>query len=125
MNSWPVFDRVPLRAPGYVKMPGRPKTERRREAIEGRKATKMPKNGTVIRCSKCHMPGHSRSTCEKRSRAGTSQAGGSSKPAGNTHAAVNSEGVGNSQPAGSHSGTGCIPHGPGNPNAIVVLSNTQ
>jgi hypothetical protein len=43
-----------------------------------------------------------------------------------THnAAVNSEGVGNSQPAGFHSGTGCIPHGPGNQNAIVVLSNTQ
>ena len=77
----------------------------RREATEERKATKMPKIGTVIRCSKCQMPGHNRSTCEKRSRVGTSQEGGSSKPAGNTHAAVNSEGVGNSQPAGSHSGT--------------------
>ena len=105
MNSWSSSDRLPLRSPSYVNMPGRPKAERRREAIEGRKATKMPKTGTVIRCSKCHMPGHNRSTCEKRSRAGTSQAGGSSKPAGNRHAALNSEGVGNSQPAGSHSGT--------------------
>ena len=43
MNSWPASDREPLRAPGYVKMPGRPKTERRREPTEVRKATKMSK----------------------------------------------------------------------------------
>jgi hypothetical protein len=65
-------------------MPGRPKTKRRREATEGRKATKMLKTGIVIRCSKCRLLGHNRSTCEKRSGAGTSQAERSSKPTGNT-----------------------------------------
>jgi hypothetical protein len=135
MNSWPSSDRVPLRAPGYVKMPGRPKTERKRESTEGRKATKMPKTGTIIRCSKCHLPGHNRSTCEQRSGAGTSHAGGSTQPAGNTHGAMNSEGAGNTHgvvnsqpgPAGSRTPAGPtgIPQGQGNRNAIVVLSKTQ
>jgi hypothetical protein len=118
MNNWPVSDRIPLRAPGYVKMPGRPKTERRREPTEARKATKMPKTGTIIRCSKCHCTGHNRTTCDKINGARTSQAG-------NTHA-VNSEGGGSqsvaggtSQPTGSQSAAG------GNPDAMVVLSNTQ
>jgi hypothetical protein len=77
MNSWPASNRAPLRAPGYVKMPGRPKTERKREPTEVRKATKISKIGTVIRYSKCHLPGHNKSTCTNISGAGPSQAGGS------------------------------------------------
>ena len=49
-ESWPVSDRLKLIAPGYIKMPGRPNTERRREPHEQPKATKMSRVGTVIRC---------------------------------------------------------------------------
>jgi hypothetical protein len=42
-----------------------------------RKATKISKTGIVIRCSKCHLPGHNMSTCTNISGAGPSQAGGS------------------------------------------------
>jgi alpha-galactosidase len=71
MNSWPVSEREPLNAPGYVKMPGRPKTERRREVHEPKNPTKMSKIGTVITCSKCKGTGHNRSTCEKRNQQGS------------------------------------------------------
>jgi hypothetical protein len=118
MNSWPISDRVPLKAPGYVKMPGKPKAERRREPTEVKKATKMPKIGTVIRCSRCHLPGHNRSTCTNISVAGTSQAGGSQSTGGSSQPKGN-QSLAGSQPAGSQSATG------GNPNAMVVLSNTQ
>lgn len=47
MSSWPEDDRQPLNAPGYIKMPGRPKTERRREAHEPAKATRASKIGTT------------------------------------------------------------------------------
>ncbi|CAL5093535.1 unnamed protein product [Urochloa decumbens] len=77
MNSWPLSDRVPLKAPGYVKMPGRPKTLRRREATEPRKPTKMSNVGTVIRCTKCRGTGHNISTCVKRNMQGTSAPGSS------------------------------------------------
>jgi hypothetical protein len=66
-------------------MPGRPKTQRRREPTEVRKTTKMPKTGTIIRCSKCHLPGHNRSTCTNISATGTSQAGGSQSTGGSSH----------------------------------------
>jgi hypothetical protein len=113
MNSWPVSDRVPLKAPGYVKMPDRPKTERRREPTEGRKPTKMPKTGTIIRCSKCRCTGHNRPRCDKINGSGSSQAA-------NTHAG------GRSQPTSSHSKTsGSQSATEGNPNAMVVTSSTQ
>ena len=118
MNSWPSSDRVPLRAPGYVKMLGRPKTERRREPTEIRKATKMPKTGTVIKCSKCHLPGHNRTTCTNISGAGSSQAGGSQSAGGSSQPKGN-ESFARSQPTGSQSAAGS------NQNAIVLLSNTQ
>ncbi|WVZ71885.1 hypothetical protein U9M48_020417, partial [Paspalum notatum var. saurae] len=58
MQSWPVSDRPKLRAPGYIKMPGRPKTERRREPTEKPKAKKMSRMGIRIRCRKCKGVGH-------------------------------------------------------------------
>jgi len=124
MNSWPASYREPLRAPGYVKMPSRPKTERRREPTEVRKATKMSKTGTIIRCSKYRLPGHNKSTCTNISGAGPSHAGGSQRAGGNSQSVPVSQPTGYksvpvSQPTGSQSAAG------GNPNAMVVLSNTQ
>lgn len=82
MSSWPEDDRQPLNAPGYIKMPGRPKTERRREAHEPAKATRASKIGTIIRCRKCKQVGHNRSTCDKHNGEGstTLKASASSKP---------------------------------------------
>jgi hypothetical protein len=67
MESWPISDRPKLKSPGYIKMPGRPKTERKREPHEAPQATKMSRVGTIIRCHKCKQVGHNRSSCEKRS----------------------------------------------------------
>jgi alpha-galactosidase len=66
MQSWPQSDRPPLQAPGYVRMPGRPKKERKREPHEKPKAAKISRVGTIIRCRKCKQIGHNRSTCDKR-----------------------------------------------------------
>uniref|UniRef100_A0A0E0LEN0 Uncharacterized protein n=1 Tax=Oryza punctata TaxID=4537 RepID=A0A0E0LEN0_ORYPU len=74
MNSWPEDDREPLKAPGYIKMPGRPKTERRREASEPAKPTKASRMGTVITCRKCKQVGHNITSCDKHHEG----AGGSS-----------------------------------------------
>ncbi|XP_006654085.2 uncharacterized protein LOC102704057 isoform X1 [Oryza brachyantha] len=71
MSSWPEDGRQPLNAPGYIKMPGRPKTERRREAHEPAKATRASKIGTIIRCRKCKQVGHNRSTCDKHNGVGS------------------------------------------------------
>lgn len=72
MSSWPEDERVPLNAPGYIKMPGRPKTERRRERGEPPKPTKLSKMGTVIRCRKCKQVGHNRTSCDKHHAGATS-----------------------------------------------------
>ena len=67
-TSWPISDRERPLPPKYVKMPGRPKKERKREVGEKKKPAKgkMSKKGTIIRCRKCKGIGHNRSTCEKR-----------------------------------------------------------
>ena len=75
MTNCPVSDRPPLRAPGYVRMPGRPKTERRRDPTEPPKHTKISKVGTVIRCSKCKVAGHNKSSCDKKTAASSSNPG--------------------------------------------------
>jgi hypothetical protein len=66
MTNWPVSDRPVLKASGYVRMPGRPRKERKRDPTEKPKGTKMSKKGTVIRCRKCKQVGHNRSTCDRR-----------------------------------------------------------
>ncbi|WVZ77343.1 LOW QUALITY PROTEIN: hypothetical protein U9M48_025221, partial [Paspalum notatum var. saurae] len=73
MHSWPVSDRPKLRAPGYIKMPGRPKTERKREPHEKPKAKKMCRLGTFIRCRKCKGVGHNIASCDKRNAGSTSK----------------------------------------------------
>ena len=74
MQGWPQSDREPLQPPGYIKMPGRPKKESKREPNEKPKAARVSRVGTVIRCRKCKQVGHNRSTCEKRNGKTTSGA---------------------------------------------------
>jgi hypothetical protein len=65
MPMWPKSRRAPPVAPGYVKMPGRPKKERKREPHEKPKATRVSKVGTVSKCSVCSSSGHNKTTCNK------------------------------------------------------------
>ncbi|WVZ53833.1 hypothetical protein U9M48_004722 [Paspalum notatum var. saurae] len=73
MHSWPVSDRPKLKAPGYIRMPGRPKTERRREPQEKPKAKKMSRMGIRIRCTKCKGVGHNRASCDKKNAGASTQ----------------------------------------------------
>lgn len=130
MNNWPVSDRVKPLAPGYVKMPGRPKKERRRETTEKPKPTKLSRVGTRIRCRICKGLGHNRSSCAKRN--GTAPSASVSAPA--AHATREA-------PCGTPSalahGTNASPNAPSvaaslnatsvaaSPNAMVVVSSTQ
>ncbi|WVZ91385.1 hypothetical protein U9M48_037565 [Paspalum notatum var. saurae] len=66
MSAWQQSDKPKPKAPGYVKMPGRPKKSRRREPGEGSKRRRMSKAGTRVRCSRCKGYGHNISTCDKR-----------------------------------------------------------
>jgi hypothetical protein len=72
MANWPVSNRPGLKALGYVRMPGRPRKERKREPTEKPKGTKMSKKGTIIICKKCKQVGHNRSTCDRRNGTGKS-----------------------------------------------------
>uniref|UniRef100_A0A8R7Q3N5 SWIM-type domain-containing protein n=1 Tax=Triticum urartu TaxID=4572 RepID=A0A8R7Q3N5_TRIUA len=62
-QGWPESDKPKPLAPGYVKMPGRPRKERKREGTEKPKATKVSRVGTLIRCRKCKCTGHNKTTC--------------------------------------------------------------
>jgi alpha-galactosidase len=68
--------------PKYVRMPGRPKKERKRQDGEKKKPTrgKLSKKGTVIRCRVCKGIGHNRTTCSRKTGFGD-QSGGASQPA--------------------------------------------
>lgn len=68
IDQWPIDPRKP-QPPAYVKMPGRPRKERRRELGEAKKATKVSRIGTKIKCSKCKSTGHNSRTCGPRSNA--------------------------------------------------------
>jgi hypothetical protein len=65
MSAWPISTRPKPKAPGYIKMPGRPKKERTREVGEKPKSKKVSKVGTVIRCGKCKGIGHNKRKCDK------------------------------------------------------------
>nr|ABA98502.1 transposon protein, putative, Mutator sub-class [Oryza sativa Japonica Group] len=69
IHSWPVSKRPKPAAPPYVKMPGRPKKERRREPHEKPKATRVSKVGTIIRCRRCKGIGHNKTTCAREMQA--------------------------------------------------------
>ena len=67
MDCWPISPRPRPEAPGYVKIPGRPRTERRKEETEKKVSkTRLPKTGTLIRCGKCKGVGHNRTTCHRQ-----------------------------------------------------------
>uniref|UniRef100_A0A0E0QV14 Uncharacterized protein n=1 Tax=Oryza rufipogon TaxID=4529 RepID=A0A0E0QV14_ORYRU len=81
LSSWPEDNREPLTAPGYIKMPGRPRTERRREAHEAPKQTRVSRFGTKIRCRTCKQaPNDQLAVVRVNARAKVStQAGGSAR----------------------------------------------
>ncbi|EEE63217.1 hypothetical protein OsJ_18027 [Oryza sativa Japonica Group] len=67
MESWPTSDRPRPKAPGYVRMPGRPsKKEMRRELHEKPKATRVSRVGSVMTCRLCKLLGHNKASCHKR-----------------------------------------------------------
>jgi hypothetical protein len=68
MDQWPTDPRKP-QPPAYVKMPGRPRKERRRELGEAKKATKVSTIGTKIKCGKCKSAGHNSRSCGPKSNA--------------------------------------------------------
>jgi len=56
--------------PAFVKMPGRPKTQRRREAGEEPKGSKLSRVGIKMRCRLCHKSDHNSRRCPKNPEAG-------------------------------------------------------
>jgi hypothetical protein len=67
-EKWPVFANPRPQAPGYVRMPGRPKkNHRRREEGEAPKGKKLSKHGVQIKCGSCGKTGHNKSSCTKNS----------------------------------------------------------
>ena len=71
-EMWPISDKPRPQAPGYVRMPGRPKKNaRKREETEKPKGKRMSKHGTIIVCSMCATPGHNKSGCKKNPERGT------------------------------------------------------
>jgi hypothetical protein len=70
-EKWPVSQNPRPEAPGYIRMPGRPKkNDRKREEGEAPKGKKMSKHGVVIKCGSCGTSGHNRSSCYKNTEKG-------------------------------------------------------
>lgn len=70
-EMWPISQNPRPQAPGYVRMPGRPKKNaRKREETEQPKGKKMSKHGTIIVCSLCKTPGHNKSGCKSNPERG-------------------------------------------------------
>ncbi|KAL6654545.1 hypothetical protein ACP70R_008010 [Stipagrostis hirtigluma subsp. patula] len=64
MQQWAPTDHPKPGPPAYVKMPGRPRKERRREPGETKKGTKLSKVGTITKCSRCKGTNHNVRTCK-------------------------------------------------------------
>ncbi|WVZ64915.1 hypothetical protein U9M48_014362, partial [Paspalum notatum var. saurae] len=64
-GNWPISDMPRPKAPTYVKMLGRPKTERRMKVGEAPKGTKLSKVGTKIKYRLCGKFDHNARTCHK------------------------------------------------------------
>jgi hypothetical protein len=65
-EMWPVSANPRPQAPGYVRMPGRPKkNHRRREVGEAPRGKKLSKHGVQIKCGMCGKTGHNKSGCKK------------------------------------------------------------
>jgi hypothetical protein len=72
-ENWPVATNPKPHPPIKMKMPGRPKTERRREEGEKPKGTKLSRKGCIIRCSACGSDKHNRRTCTNNPQAGVKE----------------------------------------------------
>ena len=69
--NWPISDMPRPFPPAHVKMPGRPKTQRRREQWEKPKGTKLSKVGIKMTCRLCGNSTHNSRKCPKNPEAGT------------------------------------------------------
>ncbi|XP_039850356.1 uncharacterized protein LOC120708958 [Panicum virgatum] len=68
-DNWPISDMPKPLPPAYVKMPGRPKTERR-EPGEAPKGTKLSRKGIKMKCSLCRKSTHNARKCPLNPEAG-------------------------------------------------------
>jgi hypothetical protein len=62
-ESWPVATNPRPFPPLKMKMPGRPKTERRTEEQEKPKGNKLSRKGCIQRCSMCGSENHNKRKC--------------------------------------------------------------
>jgi hypothetical protein len=62
-ESCPTAAQPRPKPPGYIKLPGRPKTEKKREDWEAPKGTKLSRAGVMITCSNSQRKGHNRGSC--------------------------------------------------------------
>jgi hypothetical protein len=69
-GNWPISDMPKPEPPAFVKMPGRPKTQRRREVGEEPKGTKLSRVGIKMRCRLCGKSDHNARRCPKNPEAG-------------------------------------------------------
>nr|XP_025880283.1 uncharacterized protein LOC112938371 [Oryza sativa Japonica Group] len=74
-DKWPVSDMTKPHPPAYVKMPGRPKTQRTREPTEKPKGAKVSKVGIKMRCKLCHQTSHNSRTCARNKEDGSKRNG--------------------------------------------------
>jgi hypothetical protein len=72
-GNWPISDMPKPEPPAFVKMPGRPKTQRRREVGEEPKGTKLSRVGIKMRCRLCGKSDHNSRRCLKNPEAGNKQ----------------------------------------------------
>ena len=72
-ENWPVASNPRPLPPIRKKMPGRPKTVRRKEDGEKPAGTKMSRKGCKIRCSSCRGDDHNKRKCPNNSTAGVNE----------------------------------------------------
>ncbi|XP_058783844.1 uncharacterized protein LOC131658582 [Vicia villosa] len=64
-NLWEKKDYAELQPPPIKRQPGRPKKKRTRDPSENiRNETQLKRANFGIKCSRCHMMGHNKSTCK-------------------------------------------------------------
>ena len=70
-ENWPTSDMPRPLPPAFVNMPGRPKTQRRREQGEEPKGTKLSKVGIKMSCRLCSKTDHYSRSCPKNPEGGS------------------------------------------------------
>ena len=74
-ENWPLAPNPRLLPPIKMKMPGRPKVERRREEGEKPKGTMMSRKGCKIKCSVCGNTDHNKRKCTNNPTTGVKEHG--------------------------------------------------